>query len=265
MPDSNEGNDDFTFYSEIKSSKKSTKEKILDESFRKAEKSKGINNDETSKESIKARPFLKLGVLFIIVAIFALVVINYVPWMFIRFDAEYGTINAFYYSDLETKETGYYLEIDYIFESKCTNCSDFSKNFIGISKDDFSDVPKNCSYASYILIIVGVVFTILWIFYKFRNYFSSFITIIHSSFATANIIFGSFIIFLNAKFLSVHYLSYFNKPFIETSGLSNIIFLFLAPLLLMIIGIGSIIISIIIININLRVYEKKRSLESIEE
>ena len=46
MDTSNEENDDFTFYSEVRSSRRASKEKLLDDSFRKAEKSKGIQNDD---------------------------------------------------------------------------------------------------------------------------------------------------------------------------------------------------------------------------
>jgi len=264
MDTSNEENDDFTFYSEVRSSRRASKEKLLDDSFRKAEKSKGIQNDDF-QELIKNRPFLKLGVLLIIVGIFALIIINIVPWMFIRFEAEYGTINAFYYNDLEPRNGGYYLEIDNIFESKCTNCSDYSKNFIGLTKDDFSNIPSTCSIASYILIVVGVIFTIIEILDKKFHYFYKIIKIIHSSFSTAGIIFGSFLIYLNIKFLSVHFLAFYNTQFIETSGANNVIFLFLAPLLLIILSLGILVICLVLININLRKYAKKRKLEAIPD
>ncbi len=260
MEDTNEESDDFTFYNEVRSSRKSTKEKILDESFKKAEKSKGIETND-GQDLLKKSHFLKLGVLFIIVAILALVIINYVPWMFIKFDAEYGTINAFFDKDFVNKENEYYLEMDYIFESKCNNCSDNSKNFIGITKDDFIDIPVMSTLASYILIILGIAFTIIEILEQFGKFSRDLIIIIHSLFATAGIIFGTYLIFINIKFISVYFLSYYNTMFIETSGLSNVIFLFLAPLFLIMISIGIIIISIIVININLRGYEKKRRYE----
>ena len=257
MEDSKEDNE-FTFYSEVKSSRKMQKEKILDESFKRAERSKGIRV-EGSKEFFKKPHFLKLGVIFIIISIVALGVINFLPWVFIKYDAEYGTIQEFYFKDFENKEGRYYPnELDSIFDSKCTNCSFNSKNYIGISKDDFFDVPLNASYAFYILIALGVVFTIISFIDKNRNYSRNIISIIHSSFAACGLIIGAFIILLHIKFLSVHFLVYFNEAFIETSGANNIILIFFAPLFLIMIAIAIVLISLITININLREFEKKR-------
>ena len=257
MKDTKE-DDEFTFYSEVRSSRKMQKEKILDESFKKAEKSKGIKV-EGKKELIKKEPFLKLGIILIIISIVALAVVNFLPWVFIKYDAEYGTIQEFYFKDFENKEGIDYLkEIDYIFESKCTNCSTYSNNFIGITKDDFYDIPTTASYAFYVLITIGVVFTIISILDKCKRYKRNIISIIHSGFATSGIIVGTFIIMLNIKFLSVHFLIYFNEPFIETSGASGIILIFFAPLFLIIISIALVLISLITINLNLREFNKKK-------
>ena len=248
---------EFTFYSEIKSSRKMQKEKILDESFEKAERSKGIKVEDT-KATTKKPPFPKLGIFFIIIAIVALIVINVLPWFFTIFDAEYGTIQEFYFKDFENKDDRYYQSLDNVFESQCTNCSMSSKNFIGISKDDLFDVPKNSSYTFYLLILLGIIFTIISIIDNSRHYSRSIISIIHSTFATTGVIIGTFIILLNIKFLSVHFLIFFNRAFIDTSGATNIRFIFFAPLFLIIISIAIVLISVIEININLREFDKKR-------
>ena len=248
---------EFTFYSEIKSSRKMQKETILDESFKKAERSKGIQAED-KKGITKKQPFPKLGVVFIIIAVIALIVINFLPWFFAKYDAEYGTIQEFYFKDFEKKDGRHYQSLENIFDSQCTNCSINSKNFIGISKDDLFDVPKNSSYAVYVLILLGILFTIISLIDNSRHYSRSIISIIHSSFAAPGVLIGTFIILMNIKFLSVHFLIFFNKAFIETSGATNIRFIFFAPLFIIIISIAIVLISVITININLREFDKKR-------
>lgn len=248
---------EFTFYSEVKSSRKMQKEIILDESFKKAERSKGIKGEE-KKGITKKPPFPKLGIFFIIIAVVALIIINFLPWFFTRYDAEYGNIQEFYFKDFENKEEWNYQSLENIFNSQCTNCSTNSKNFIGISKDDLFDVPKNSSYTFYVLILLGIIFTIISLIDNSRHYSKSIIRIVHSSLATPGVLIGTFIIILNIKFLSVHFLLFFNKAFIETSGATNIRFIFFAPLFLIIISIAIVLISVITININLREFDKKR-------
>lgn len=248
---------EFTFYSEVKSSRKMQKENILDESFKKAERSKGIKSEKT-KGITRKTPFPKLGIFFIIIAVVALIIINFLPWFFIRYDAEYGTIQEFYFKDFENKDDSYYQNLENIFDSQCTNCSINSKNFIGITKDDLFDVPKNSSYTFYVLILLGIIFTIISLIDNSRHYSKSKISIIHSSLAAPGVLIGTFIILINIKFLSVHFLTFFNKSFIETSGATNIRFIFFAPLFLIIISTAIVLISIITININLREFAKKR-------
>ena len=127
------------FYSDIKKSRKALKEDILDETFKKAEISKGLRPKEEKK--VTKKTFLKLGIILIIIAIISLVVINHLTWMYVKYDADYGTIEELYYRELVNKEDQSYKEIDYIFESQCTNCSNNSKNYIGITKDDFTNIP----------------------------------------------------------------------------------------------------------------------------
>jgi len=256
MKDTKEDSE-FTFYSEVKSSRKMQKEKILDESFKKAERSKGIKAED-KKGITKKQPFLKLGIFFIIIAVIALVIINFLPWFFIRYDAEYGTIQEFYYKDFKNKDDSYYQSLENIFDSQCTNYTINSNNFIGISKDDFFKGPKISSNAFYVLILSGLIFTIISIIDYLRHYSKIIISIIHSLFATTGVVIGTFIILSNLKFLSVHFIIFFNKAFIETSGATNIRFIFFAPLFLIIISIAIVLISVITININLRELDKKR-------
>lgn len=155
---------DDDFFSNIGKSKKSMKEDVLDETFNKAEKLKRSKPKEGKK--ISEKPFRKLGIVLIIIAIISLFVINYLPWMYVRFNSDNGSIEEFYYRDFINLEGDYYNEVDYIFESPCTNCTNNSKNFIGLNIDDFSEIPERASFGFILITLVGLIFTIFAIIEK---------------------------------------------------------------------------------------------------
>lgn len=152
----------FPDITDIKKIRKRVKDDVLDEMFEKAETSKRIRRKPEDK--VIKKHFHQLGIVFICIAIIALISINYMPWMFIKFDTVNGGIQELYYVNFKNKNDHYYTEIDNIFESPCTNCSNNSKNYIGIIKNDFSSIPKITSYAFITLALLGIFFTIIEIF-----------------------------------------------------------------------------------------------------
>ena len=246
------------FFHNLRRSKKIAKEDILDEIFRKAEISKGLRPKEEKK--VVKKPFLKIGIILIIIAVISLTIIYTLPWMYIKCDTGYGTIQEYFNKDFENKEGNDYEEIDYIFESPCTNCSNNSKNYIGLNKNDFTDLPKLSSYGFITLIFLSLIFTIFVILERIRNLSMEIVTLIHSIFAATAIIISIFITFLSVRFFGVYFLLYYNKPFIEASGINNIILIFPVPIILFVISIAIIIISINIITINF--HELKNNLNS---
>lgn len=247
------------FFSDVRKIRKTAKEDILDESFRKAEISKGIRPKEGKK--VVKKPFLKLGIILIIVAIISLVIINYLPWVYIKYNAEYGTIQEFFYKDFENKEGHYYPKIDHVFESPCTNCSNNSKNYLGITKNDFTDTPEITSYGFIILVLLGIIFTIFAILAKLRDYSLETVSMIHSTFAAATVIISIFIMLLNIKFLGLYFLLYYNRPFIETSGVNNVIMILLVPIIIVFISFAIIFIAFTVMKINFHEFEKKLKLD----
>jgi len=243
---------DEDFFADIRKSRKATKENILDETFRKAERSKGFRLKE--KKKVTKKPFLKLGIVLII-AVISLVAINYAPWMYIKYDAEYGTIQEFFNRDF--KEGHYYNEIDYIFESPCANCSNNSKTFIGLTKDDFTNIPKTTSYGLITLTLLGIIFMIFGMIERRRNFSKEMVAVVQSIFAAAALIISIFLVFIFIKFLSSYFLLYYNRPFIEVSGVNNVILIFPMPIILIAIFFVIIIIAIIVMKINLHEFEKK--------
>jgi len=242
-------------FSDIRKIRKSAKEDILDETFKKAEISKGLRSEP--EENITKKPFLKLGIILIIIAVLSLAVINNLPWMYIKYKADYGAVEELYYRDFKNEEGHYYKEIDNIFESPCVNCSNNSTNYIGLTKDDFSNIPKNTSYGFITLAILGIVFTIIEVFRRRRNFSINTASIIHSVFASAALFIGVVVALLSIKFIGFYFLLYYNKPFIEVLGIKNIILIFIAPIILIVISYAIIMIAIIVMKINFNEFEKK--------
>ena len=242
-------------FSDIRKIRKSAKEDILDETFKKAEISKGLRSEPDDK--VTKKHFLKLGIILIIIAVLSLIIINNLPWMYIKYNSDYGAVEELYYKDFINEEGHYYKEVDYIFESPCINCSNNSTNYIGLTKDDFSNIPKNASYGFITLAILGIVFTIIEVFRKRQNLSINTVTIIHSIFAAASLFIGIVVVLLSIKFIGFYFLLYYNKPFIEVSGIYNIILIFIVPIILIIISYAIIMISIIVMKINFNEFEKK--------
>lgn len=251
----NEEGIDGDFHSDIRKIRKVAKEDMLDETFKKAEISKGLRPKEGGR--VTKKPFLKIGIVLIIIAVVSLAIINYLPWMYTKYSSESGTIQELFYKDFENKEENYYRETDYIFESPCTNCSNNSKNFIGLTKNDFTNIPRTASYGFITLAILGLIFTIFEIFDRMRNFSMETVTVIHSSFAAAAFIVNTVITILSIKFLGVYFLVYYNRPFIEASGINNLILIFLVPTILIVITITTIMIAITIMKINFHEFEMK--------
>lgn len=252
-----EKEDDNDSFLKIKESIKSAKEDMLDETFKKAEIKKALRLKEEKK--VPKKPFLKLGVVLIIISLVGIVSVNSLPWVFIKYDTSIGTTEESYYKDFS--EGTYHDETTYIFESPCTNCSNNSKNFIGLTLDDFSNIPKLAIYAFTIIGILGFIFTIYIIIDKWRNFSIDTTLLVHSTFAILANIFSLFIIFLLTKFLGSYFLLYYNISFIEASGLKNLTLVYPATSILIILSVTIIMITIVILRINFREYEKKFLLE----
>lgn len=254
-----EKDSDNDSFSKIKESIKNAKDDLLDETFKKAEIKKALRLKEEKK--IPKKPFLKLGIVLIIVSLIAIGSVNSLPWVFIKYDTINGTTQESYFKDFS--EGTVYNETTYIFESPCTNCSNSSNNFIGLTLNDFSDIPKLTINAFIILGALGVIFIIYILIDKWRNFSWDTTLLVHSSFAIAANIVSVFIIFILTKFLGSYLLLYYNMPFIESSGIKNITIVYPSTSILIILSATIILFTIVVIQINFREFEKKYLLEKI--
>lgn len=249
-------NDNDSFL-KIKESIVKAKDDLLDETFKKAEIKKALRLKEGKK--LPKKPFLKLGFVLIIISLIGIVTVNSLPWVFIKYDTISGTTEESYYKDFNQEIV--HDETTYIFESPCTNCSNYSKNFIGLTLNDFSDTPKLTIYAFIIMGILGFIFTLFIIIDKWRNFSFETTLLIHSTSAVAANIISVFVIFILTKFLGSYFLLYYNIPFIEASGIKNIVIVYPTTSILIILSITTIIFTIAILQINFREFEKKFLLE----
>jgi len=216
-----------------------TKDEILDETFKKAENPNKIK--PIQKKIVQKNPFLKSGIIVIIIAILCLAIINYLPWMYIQYeDPELGTIEEMFNKDFGDKIEKYieknrnsnsnaYSGIYNVFESQCSNCSNNSNNFIGLTLDDFSNIPTRAFFSFIILALLGLIFTIFQIVDKFRRFSIDTNAIIHSAFAIGLILVCAYLLVLIVKFFGAYILLAINWPFI---GLNEIRILFVVPLIL---------------------------------
>jgi hypothetical protein len=175
--------------------------------------------------------------------------------MYVKFDTDYGIKQEVFYRDLT--KGNYYDEIDYLFESPCKNCSNNSKNFIGLNTDDFKNIPKNSSYGFIIIMLLGIIFTLFEMIERWRNFSIDKAIIAHSIFSAAALIVFVYILFISIKFISSNVVLYYNRAFIEIFSINNVFLIFPIPVILIVISFVGILISIIIMKINFHELERK--------
>jgi hypothetical protein len=224
---------------------------ILDESFKKAESLKIGKPEKKEIRTIVKKPFNKIGIFIIIIAIICLIIINFVPFMYIYYETDYESIKEYFsYEDLKYNqfESG---KINSLFESNCLNCSDNSESYTGLTVNDFSDTPKITNYILYITIIVGAIFTIFIIFDRKKEFSENTNIFINSVFTTFIILIGIIILLMNIKFLDAYLLQQLNKPFIAALGFNRVQLIFFVPYVLILFSFVLFIVGIIFMRVNL--------------
>lgn len=232
--------------------KNNAKDKILDENFKKAQEKKNFKKEKKEK---KKKPFLKSGIALIIIAVICLSIINYMPWLYVRYDSdinENGYVEGTYYKNFKNLDDTIDPNINSLFELKNGSYQ------TGISINDFSNAPKFSLYGFYILIIIGLIFTIVLLIDRYRNFSDIRINILHSVLSAVTIIVCIYIIYLLVKFIGAHLLMMHNLPEILQT-LPNVILIFPVPLAIIITTAGIMKVTFTILKINLFKLEKTTS------
>ena len=191
--------------------KEKIKERILDETFKKAEVSHGLrfSDSGTHKKRSYEKTFPKVGLLIIALAIVGLLFINNVPWVYIRYDV--GKEAVF---DSSFENVGNQTLLN-IFKSPY---------HLGLSTDDVTYAYSMIFIGFISLIILGIVITIFGILDKFRDFSIETFIIIHFIFTTAIIAPSTFIALSGMKILGAHFLFYHNSNLILDPELTFLFF-----------------------------------------
>lgn len=239
----------------IKKSEKE-KEELLDESFKRVELSKKKKKFLIKEKKEIKKFFPVFGVIFIVIAIVALLIINYLPWMYIKYNnSDYQEFEGFFYRDFKTKFEQ--KEILDLFGSNCNNCSSYSHNYIGLSTEDFIYSPQYCFYGFIALILLGLISIIFAIIDKFRNFSIKSYVLFYFISGIIEVIIGVYILSICVKFLGANFLLFYNKSLIEGIGLYNAKLLILAPILLIVFAFILIKGAMIAVELNFKKLEKR--------
>ena len=205
----------------------SLKDTLLDESFQEAEFKN--NNGEKEKTHKQKKPFLKTGIAILIIAIICIGIINFVPWLYIKYDStlvDSGEVEQSYYIDLWSDEDNYFdSEVENLFIQQN------STMYSGIVREDFKQIPNLSMYSFLILGVIGLILILLAIISRIRDVSPEIMISIHSIFSVIIIIICIYIVFLNMKFLSASLLMNYNYKFLNQI-IPNFVMLFPAPLIL---------------------------------
>jgi len=232
------------------------KEEVLEESYNEVEKSKKREKPLFIKKKDVAKFFPIFGIIFIIIAVLAIFTINYLPWMYIKYnDSNLAEVDCYFYRDFKTKIE--HKEILDIMGSKCDNCSSNSQNYIGLSPEDFVYSPQYIYYGFLVLILLAIISTIFIIINKYYTVSIRSNILFYSISGVVEIIIGVVILLLCAKFLGANLLLIYNKPLIENFGLNNVGMLTFAPTILMIFSLIIIKGAMIKVDMYLKKLEKK--------
>lgn len=228
------------------------KEFILEENYKKAESS--LREKKVQKPIIKTKkkPYFLLIVSLTIVAVFGMVIINQMPWMYIKYNSqidENSTIEEFYYKNFENKNNQYYPEVVSLFEFQN------GSYMLGLSVGDF-EITNNLSYYSFIIwIAIGIIFLILTFLLKLFKISYDFAIILKSILCVLISGISIYLIYIFIKFISAQILLSHNLEFISQS-LPNISLSFPTPLIIIIIMSFVLKINFSIIKINYRELQK---------
>jgi len=243
-----EFDEDFSLY---KNRHSDTKKKSFNINL---DKDNGVGNNKTKDDPIHKKPLMKSGIALIVVAIICLSIINFVPWLYVKYDSELseaGHVEGFYYKDFETPEDAFFQDEVYnFFQSR--NMSVYT----GVNIDDFSEIPDFLTLCFYSFLILGIIYSLFAVYYKFKNFDFELSVIIQAVFAGSIIIISALVIFASLKFLGAHLLYNYNFELIS-NNLLNAVFIFPSPVIIIFTSAGIMKVAFSFLKINIREISKK--------
>lgn len=259
---------DEEFYKKRNIEGEQYKEIVLDHYFSKAQTSRWKKKHKSETTTPMKKPFIKIGIIIIIIAIIAIFSIQFLPWMFIKYDTTSGTVEYIIERDLKITDSDIEEmnpEIINLFSSPKSIYGRYSCSYIGLTFSDFTNIPETSFNLFFILIIISIIFTIFLIIDKFRNFNIDNVTMIYSGFAATCIVFCLIIFVYSLKFIASYIILYFNWPFIQDLGINDIRLVYIVPIIIIILTLAIIKPCITVLKLNYRDiinrFESKKSEE----
>jgi hypothetical protein len=203
------------------------------------------------KSKPKKKPFLKWGLIIIVFGLICLLIINLVPWVYVLYDNKTSNIEnneIFYYNnkiDTFSSDTNF----SSFFESKDSN------SYFGVNLFSLKSIYTTQTLILCAIIILGFVFTIIGIFIIKSDYSLEKYKLINCFFAVITTLLCIYLIFISVKFLGAEILLFYNANFIS-ENITNLSFVFITPILLIIITSFLLKINTTILKLNIRNFEK---------
>jgi hypothetical protein len=246
---------DEEFYKKRKIDGEQYKEIVLDHNFLKAQTSRWKKKDKSETTTPMKKPFIKTGIIIFIIAIIAIFSIQYLPWMFLKYDTTSGTIEYIIERDLKMTDSDIEVmnpEINNLFSSPKSIHGRYSDSYVGLTFSDFTNIPETSFNLFFILMIISIIFTIFLIIDKFRNFDMGNVTMIYSGFAATCIIFSLVIFAICLKFIASYIVLYLNWPFIQDLGINDIRLVYIVPIIIIILSLTIIKSCITVLKLNYR-------------
>ncbi|MEF8879571.1 MAG: hypothetical protein V5A64_04185 [Candidatus Thermoplasmatota archaeon] len=224
----------------------------LDKNFKKAELAKRKRKEGTKE---RKKPFLRSGVLLVMVAVVCLVLTYLGPWTYISCDSytQNETVEAVFYRNDEIDNAEE--EIKGVFEFGSENENQYSSTPIGLSFQDFSSTSKILIYGFSILLLLSLIFIGIQLIDRFFDLLSKEnFKIFHSIFSAVIVTIGVFLLISLIKFLGVYHLIYYNQNLVSTG---NIRLIFPTAFLVILILSITIKVAFSIMSINIKELHKK--------
>lgn len=208
------------------------KQRILDENYKKAEVALGLRKKEKTVAVHRRKTFFHLGVFLIIAAVICLIIIEHVPWFYVKCevndDGNTAVLKASYYKDFVNNDKKNYSQIEELFKPVDGIYP------LGLSIDDFL-VTSTLSYYSFlILVLIGLIFTVFAVLYRFSKFSYETIVIIQSITSLLSVVVCVFLIVIFIRFVAAYILLYYNISIINRI-VSNASVSFPVPILMIII------------------------------
>ncbi len=230
MLNDGEEEDNFRFYF-TKKSEDEIKQEILDEEFKRVDL-KRKKDKIPAKPNKKKRPFLKIGFVVLIVGVLGILIGQSAPWMFISYNPS-GNEELFeesYYQNFESKNASINNTVEAFFEKN-------SSRYLGLNINDFYNTPKITTYLFYILIGLGIIFSIFSILDKKILFPIEDLITIQTIYTIVLIPILIYIVFILVKFLGSNILMATNCTYLRAI-FPNLYILYPAPIILLFLSAG---------------------------